>query len=64
MIQLDFEQITMDEKRFVDDLIQAIFFDIVNTEEIRNFIEYGMFPSEYDIYTVYDNEMDFPHPRW
>ena len=34
MIQLYFEKMKMDEKRFIDDLIQASIFDIVKTEEI------------------------------
>ena len=55
MTQLDSEQMMMDEKRFVDDLIRASIFDIVKAEEISKFIEY-------DICTVYDNGMTFlPH---
>ena len=59
MIQLEFEQTLMDEKRFIDDLIRASIFDIGKTEEISKFIEDGVFPSEYGINKVYDNGMSF-----
>ena len=32
MTQLDFELMTMDEKRFVDDLIRASIFDMAKNE--------------------------------
>ena len=59
MIQLEFEQTLMNEKRFIDDLIRASIFDIGKTEEISKFLEDGVFALEYEINKVYDNGMSF-----
>ena len=59
MIQLEFEQMLMDEKRFIDTLIRASIFDIGKHEETSKFIEDDVFKSEYDIKKVYDNGMSF-----
>ena len=37
VVELYFEQMTEDEKSFVDDIIQARVFDIVKTEEVDRF---------------------------
>ena len=37
VVELYFEQMTEDEKIFVDDIIQARVFDIVKTEEVDRF---------------------------
>ena len=59
MIQLYFEQTTMYEKRFADDLIQYSIFDIVKTEETSKIINDSVFKSEYDFCMIYENEMIF-----
>ena len=59
MVELYFERMIEDEKKFVGDLIRASTFYIVKTEEVDIFKEDSVFNSEHDIHTVYQSSMSF-----
>lgn len=62
IIQLDFRNMTTEEKDFVDDLIRASVFDIVRPDEVQRFIDEGVFECVHDIHEVTDNGIAFlPH---
>ena len=62
MIQLNWDEMSPDEKAFVDDLIRAGIFDIVRSDEVDDLINEGIFENEDDIIEVIGNAEKFlPH---
>ena len=48
MLRVSWEELTDEEKTFVNDLIRASYLDIVNVDEIPRYIEEGLFKEASD----------------
>ena len=62
MIQLKIDKMTVEEKHFVDDIIQTGIFDLVRPNKVQKFIDEGVFENPCDTFEVYNNASSFlPH---